>query len=807
MAKSRTLFGELQYSPPISQFVGEVDVSKPLENLDKPIEELDSYDPLGINTLNADREVASGFVKKQEDSISNIASQGNLFLAAQNAKKAANFYARQAKDRNKAEGAAVENFNNYRTYQDQENKRSDIRKDVSNFLQQKTLHEYNKAGGVGEYDESGNPTNPLGFNRLSGIRTASQVDHTKKVKALEEGFEADIRTSISDSSGNGYITIDKWKREFVRDGDVSGYVVRGLLEDRDWVQDYSQVSQLEIYQRLLSNGMSSQQAFDYLETPEGKQAVNQLLTVKAANQAQQSGIKKGFVRDDAFRTKKTDAFALARYKDKLKNDFRGLTVQQEARVMGVLDTNSSKKLEEVRSATVNSGNAETQKLMANLEDKTGLSLDGYIERYNLLYTPKQIELETNKILRDQPDLPYKEAKKLAHTSLVETFRRDNPEANEARIMLSNPELVSHLQSKLGPSSLSKLRNIATQIENLEQRDSEANLVAERESKVQEWISTNSKSITDLGLSEDDIKQIAQFESGTLDSKHKLFGLVSDKYSELFGSSPSITSVSSQIDDIRKVDPEWVKSWENIKGNSSTLKERLDKYDKIKDQYLEETASGFTKTTWANTQMPGDIYNPTTNRWEFNQDVADDRTKAIRSFADNVENFSSLTGSVRGESGWEDNVSIGDFIKSIKEEDSKAKINISDVSLTTMPDAEGVRALRISINGTPISIPADQIKEVQSWVDSPQERLNTYLSQSSASGLQSKEVTVVGGSKDGTNSEITVNFPIDIRSKLQQGSYKFYNDGDFSIDTSKGRLTGNDAYSFLYRLMQSGQINF
>lgn len=330
MAKQRSLFGELSYNKPISTFMGSVDLMRPLSQLDKPLADIDAYDPLSINTLNVDKQHATDFRSSQENAIQSV-SDGDIYNAARDIKRAARHYNQLSKDRHHSSGASQENLLRYTEYQKAEDSRKDNRPDVSRFKQQQSLHRYEREGGIGEVDEGGRSLDPKGFSRFQGEQSAPMSNNVTTIKQLEEGFKADKESWAKDISDDKFIMIQKGTHEFVKAGDVAGYVKYGLLNDKDWSEDYKQVEELNLFNDLYNRGISREEAFDYIDSEKGQEEVQERLNIRATGLAEESGIKKGYDATTSDLNKKADPYAKSGFDYRVENAIPNVNTITQAR--------------------------------------------------------------------------------------------------------------------------------------------------------------------------------------------------------------------------------------------------------------------------------------------------------------------------------------------------------------------------------------------------------------------------------------------------------------------------------------------
>jgi hypothetical protein len=803
MASQRTLFGALNYAEPISQYVGNVNVSGALAQLDEPLSDVDAFEAQGIQSYNVDKGAGEFFEQSQQADVDRAAGSGDIYGAAREVKRSSKRAAKDVQNPHHAAGAAQLAYNTGEAFLDNETKRKDkVDQRTSHYQYEKGLNRYAKSGGIGEFDEKGRSTSVQGFGRIGEhmVPAATTVSTAKLRDKLEKNFKSDkVEIAKAGASPDGYLRESKESDEFVRAGKVSKYVENGLLEDSGWTQyNYQQLEQ-QYFDTLVKGGYTKTEAWDEIESDAGQVQLKEKLKEKAKNLATRSGDKVSFNKHSEDKSIKSDATGLKKREDYVSEIIVGV----EGSVVGEVDTSSSKGLTESIVNTNNLAEVEMDMVLNAASENKHLELNELLDQFNVFYTPEEFSNAMSEA-QEATDFGWGSPNYAALTKSVRDGlikkKRSDPNTSFANAVLDNEELVTYLSSAKnigGKGALRKLEVLSAQENDLKARQDEADFIAREKTgydpKEQQEVK---KYATALGL---DPKMYSFMSGNSPIAIRTQKEMLEAKHEELFGyslvKSPFINE--GWVEAIRKEDPEWAFAFEEL-GIESDFNDRAKEYEKAKDTYLSDTSKGHLRTNLASTLMPG------FDGGVYSADKAQERTANIRKFFSNSENFSDFTGRYKKDGVWsKEGENIGKRMQEIKENlADNVDFTVSDIKLGTLPGYNQSRNFNITVNGEPMEIPSDQMTSMFGWLDSRSERLNTFLSAREANGIKSKVVKLKGDKGD-----IRIDFPLSDDWGDVKG-LKFYNNGDFKTtrvlpNGDKETFTGEKAFNLL--LMLEGDI--
>lgn len=400
-----------------------------------------------------------------------------------------------------------------------------------------------------------------------------------------------------------------------------------------------------------------------------------------------------------------------------------------------------------------------------------------------------IAAEAKTLLKQYAALPGNEDYSNTITLLA---KREGITIDEAiKKYVINGTIGKTIKAKMGSTALDKLVSSYDQLDIVNQREKEANDAAAQKLGYANYAAYESGNITPLEKHLNDYAKLYFKSKGDADWANADINDVT-KDLNLLASSNLITGSYAA----RRLLAEGLNAKYGTNYSAEDILTPMEKSKnlvKAKDAYLEETAKLGIKTNTSTTLMPGDT-----------KEQIKSRTDQVTNFFKNPLNFIDMK--VKNEDG--DEVALNTIPPK-----KDGTYDVSNAMLTTMADnPDGSRSFKITIAGIDgksvrVSIPVSKFKETMSWVNTPQERLNTWLYTSGGAGIKSRTLTATG--KDGKPVEIKVHFPIDINSKIQSG-YKFYNDSDFSIsypgaDGTIQMESGEEAYNDLKEQVYKGNI--
>lgn len=276
MAGARSIFGELSYAPPASQFVGGVNVNNSLDRLGTLFDRIDNRPIYSTNSLYPDSAVARAKDAAYETGIDEAAASGDPYRAQSLMIHAAKQRAADLANSNTHVGAitksVAERQAGVKRIDDLSDKEFD--KTYANLALERKDREFAKRGGTTQRKDG------LGFQTYGEVgNIAARKDINDAAKNLGEGFKADVGGTegtfhgVSDGPDKGlYRTRNGVEREKVDPQDILQVVGNGLLRDGQLSSSLKQDAEKEVFGDLLSKGATREQALDALN--EGKLTVN-----------------------------------------------------------------------------------------------------------------------------------------------------------------------------------------------------------------------------------------------------------------------------------------------------------------------------------------------------------------------------------------------------------------------------------------------------------------------------------------------------------------------------------------------------
>jgi len=775
MAKQRSLFGELSYAAPVSTYVGTINAPVAVKQMDAPLKELDSIDPLGLNTLNADRNVSSNFANKQNEYIESLNNPEDIYSAASKAKRKAKEFALQAKDVNRVEGAASKNLALRNDYRDKENTNNKINKDVSSFLQRKSEHIYNKNGGVGQANAEGRSINPQGFNSFNGIRTAETVDEAALLKSAQEGFEKQLLSYKTPGRKDGegrivqgdgkYLYNTKSEREFVDRGNVENYVNTALLSNTEWVSYKSQVLEKGLFNEALQS-MSEEQAFDYLDSPEGKQVLQNRVKQYAAQLAKVSGDKKQVnrVKEEQTRTESKSWGASQASLNQYNN--KKIDVLREGRLVVNKSINNSKALNESLGAASSEGLKETELLFLGTEgneglfSKLGMTSDEFLRKTHIFWEEEDVDREVEKLLatKDYKKDPEEDEEKfskrmreLAEDKLSVKAKSSNKPW--ATLFLDSPEVQSYFQQmplteyekENNISPLDKLRRISEKEQTLIKIKENSEAVARQSPFYDEVLKAEKEYNEVVGgqvnaetfntgdtFINELLAPIYENEEYSKSQKEQAKAYITN-YKRFTGKDPESVLAGNSFyykEQIGKTEEgkQWLEELERVTEGLDNVRSSTEQVQKLRSDYLTKISENLEFASVSSVLGAPLSFNTVSERYESTKEgakVALDLTKEANKIFNNSAGLQSFTGSIEikdedGEVTSTEDKNIGDIFADEKEANGGKDPEMSDLMFSDDPSIDGEFYMYKNIGNVKVKIPIkNQVPGLDNYLKSIQ----------------------------------------------------------------------------------------
>lgn len=261
MPNDRYLYGKLTNATPISTYTPSVNLAEGLNRLEKPINTIEEYSPLGLNAIESENDLAikNRFKTDQDNTINSLAGS-DPFIAASATRKAARDSASRVANVNSPEGRVKYNYQKRQENLDLQNKRKDTTGDDPTFSELFNKFEYDRSGGAGTMTPSGVfiPNDYTTRNNAPAL-----FDKEKKIKSYQEGFEArqvEGKTFADAFTGDGYITKLYSNYKDVSGNRVASAVAASLQGDTEWKERTIWEQKKKLASESLNRGESQEQA-------------------------------------------------------------------------------------------------------------------------------------------------------------------------------------------------------------------------------------------------------------------------------------------------------------------------------------------------------------------------------------------------------------------------------------------------------------------------------------------------------------------------------------------------------------------
>ena len=397
MAKQRTVFGELSYAKPTSQFVGGVEVNAGLNRLDAAADRVRSIGTQPINSLDTDVGIQQDYVNSQYDSIQeiqDIAKGSSLYEANALAKQLALKSNQQKNTTGNVYYQANLNEASYRNQLEALSKEAtkfgNLGSDLIAVNSTAGKLRYDDAGGAitGKYDkQTGLPLDGSKLNSISINRPAEDFDEEDFKNKLGSGFKADIIGRLKSSGGNynvyEHITDDrqfieklKSEQKAVSFKDVYSYS-KNTIEQSDKYKRIIEEAQLQEINDLVSQGASFKDAVREVKLNTDSEASKKAFAIANAKVDQMSkdvANKFGFTENTKERTIKESTERTAGIRKRLENQQAVLLTTMPTQ--NVLKNNPSLRNKKALSQSVQ-------------------SLEGSIKELSDLYKEAKTDKDTN----------------------------------------------------------------------------------------------------------------------------------------------------------------------------------------------------------------------------------------------------------------------------------------------------------------------------------------------------------------------------------------------------------------------------